>query len=136
MSCTRLQMSSSPASDQNGKRKITSSGRSSRVVTRLQQAMKSGKYYEAHQTVRVLYQRYSAQNRDKDATEMLHTGARFLLQHRQVTMSSTFCFVVKQLYSFWSVVLSLLRAVTIISGQHFHIRLVVLLQHSFPLSRQ
>ena len=77
---------STATSEQNAKRKITSAGRSGRVVTRLQQAMKSEKYYEAHQTVRVLYQRYSAQNRDKDATEMLLTGARFLLQHRQVLL--------------------------------------------------
>lgn len=69
-----------------GRKKLVSASRSGRVLARLEQAMKLEKYYEAHQTIRVLYQRYLAQNRDKDALDILYTGARFLLEHQQVTL--------------------------------------------------
>lgn len=70
--------------ERGGRCKLASTGRSSRVAARLQQAMMAGNFYEAHQTIRVLYQRYTVQGREKDALDLLRKGATFLLQREQV----------------------------------------------------
>lgn len=63
-----------------------SASRSSKVAAKLQEKIQEGNYYEAHQTYRVLYQRYSAQGREKDARDLLYDGASLLLQHCQVLL--------------------------------------------------
>lgn len=64
-----------------------SSRRSGRVEEKLQQKIRDKEYYEAHQTYRVLYQRYKAQGKEKEALELLYNGALLLLQHGQVGVS-------------------------------------------------
>ena len=61
-----------------------SSRRSSRVAEKLHQKIRDKEYYEAHQTYRVLYQRYKAQGKEGEALNLLYDGALVLLQHRQV----------------------------------------------------
>ena len=61
-----------------------SSRRSGRVEEKLQQKIRDKEYYEAHQSYRVLYQRYKAQGKEKEALELLYSGALLLLQHGQV----------------------------------------------------
>ena len=61
-----------------------SSRRSGRVEEKLQQKIREKEFYEAHQTYRVLYQRYRAQGKEKEARELLYNGALLLLQHGQV----------------------------------------------------
>lgn len=61
-----------------------SSRRSPRVVEKLQQKIRDKEYYEAHQTYRVLYQRYKAQGKEDEALDLLYDGALLLLQHGQV----------------------------------------------------
>ena len=61
-----------------------SASRSSKVAGKLQEKIREGNYYEALQTYRALYQRYSAQGREKDARDLLHDGASLLLRHNQV----------------------------------------------------
>lgn len=61
-----------------------SAGRSSKVAGKLQEKIREGNYYEALQTYRALYQRYSAQGREKDARDLLYDGASLLLRHNQV----------------------------------------------------
>ena len=61
-----------------------SSRRSGRVEEKLQQKIRDKEYYEAHQSYRVLYQRYKAQGKEKEAFELLYNGTLLLLQHGQV----------------------------------------------------
>ena len=60
------------------------SRRSARVAEKLQQKIREKEYYEAHQTYRALYQRYKAQGKESEATDLLYDGSFLLLQHRQV----------------------------------------------------
>lgn len=66
-----------------------SSRRSARVAEKLQQKIRSKEYYEAHQTYRVLYQRYKAQGKEGDALDLLYDGAVLFLQHGQVSSRSS-----------------------------------------------
>ena len=61
-----------------------SSTKTRKVAQKLQERIRNGEYYEAHQTYRVLYQRYRAQGKQKTALEFLFEGASTLLQHSQV----------------------------------------------------
>ena len=54
------------------------------MAEKLQQKIRDKEYYEAHQTYRVLYQRYRAQGKEKEALDLLYDGALTLLQHGQV----------------------------------------------------
>lgn len=61
-----------------------SSVRSERVAQRLKQRVEEDQFYEAHQTYKVLYQRYCAQGKKEAALRLLFEGASTLLQHSQV----------------------------------------------------
>ena len=61
-----------------------STRRAARVAEKLQQKIRDKEYYEAHQTYRVLYQRYKAQGKETEALSLLYDGALLLLQHEQV----------------------------------------------------
>lgn len=65
-------------------RRTVSSVKSGRVAQRLKQRIEDGQFYEAHQTYRVLYQRYCAQGKKKAALDLLFEGASTLLRHSQV----------------------------------------------------
>lgn len=66
-----------------------SSRRSARVAEKLQQKIRDKEYYEAHQTYRVLYQRYKAQGKEGEALDLLYDGAILFLQHGQVRLELT-----------------------------------------------
>ena len=70
-------------------RRTVSSAKSGRVAQRLKQRIDDGEFYEAHQTYKVLYQRYCAQGRKEAALKLLYDGAATLLRHRQVRASET-----------------------------------------------
>jgi hypothetical protein len=53
------------------------------VVEKLHQKIRDKEYYEAHQTYRVLYQRYKAQGKEGEALDLLYDGALLLLQNGQ-----------------------------------------------------
>ena len=61
-----------------------SSSKGTKVAERLQKRIEEGEYYEALQTYKALYQRYRAQNREKEALDLIYDGAATLLQHEQV----------------------------------------------------
>ena len=65
-----------------------SSRRSARVAEKLQQKIRDKEYYEAHQTYRVLYQRYKAQGKESEALDLLYDGAILFFQHGQVRLRS------------------------------------------------
>ncbi len=65
-------------------RKTVSSVKSGRVAQRLKQRIEDGEFYEAHQTYKVLYQRYCAQGKKEVALKLLFDGAATLLRHSQV----------------------------------------------------
>lgn len=65
-------------------RRTVSHGRSEKVVEKLKQKIRDGEYYEAHQTYKMLYQRYCAQGRGNEAIQLLFEGARLLLENRQL----------------------------------------------------
>ena len=73
-----------------GRGKAVSTSRSSKVAEKLQEKIREGNYYEAHQTFRALYQRYNAQGREKEAIELLCKGASLLLEHSQVLNTAAF----------------------------------------------
>lgn len=62
-----------------------SSGKSRKVIERLQRKIEDGSFYEAHQTYRVLYQRFCAQGSEEQAIRLLQDGAATLLKHEQVS---------------------------------------------------
>lgn len=64
-----------------------SAGRGAKVAERLQKRIESGEYYEALQTYKALYQRYRAQNREKEALDLVYDGAATLLRHEQVLLA-------------------------------------------------
>ena len=66
-----------------------SSRRSGRVEEKLKQKIRDKEYYEAHQTYRVLFQRYKAQGKENEALELVYNGALLLLQHGQVGCART-----------------------------------------------
>ena len=57
-------------------------------MQRLKQRIDEGKFYEAHQTYKVLYQRYCAQGKMADARDLLFEGASTLLRHSQVNSNA------------------------------------------------
>lgn len=65
-------------------RRAVSSAKSGRVAQRLKQRIEDGEFYEAHQTYKVLYQRYCAQGKMAAARDLLFEGASTLLRHSQV----------------------------------------------------
>ena len=65
-------------------RRTVSNAKSGKVVQRLKQRIEEGKFYEAHQTYKVLYQRYCAQGKTETAKDLLFEGASTLLRHSQV----------------------------------------------------
>ena len=66
------------------KPKTVSSARTSRVAARLQEKVRDGQYYEAHQSYKALYQRYRAQKKEKEALDLLYEGAVVMLESAQV----------------------------------------------------
>lgn len=71
-----------------------STGKSRKVMERLQKNIEDGSFYEAHQTYRVLYQRFCAQGSEEQAIRLLQEGTTTLLKHEQVrtgtyTLSNT-----------------------------------------------
>ena len=77
-------MAEGPAGSQRLAGRPVSSRRSSRVAEKLHQKIRDKEFYEAHQTYRVLYQRYRAQGKESEALDLLYDGALLLLQHGQV----------------------------------------------------
>ena len=65
-------------------RKVSSAGRCGRVEERFRLAVQNGKYYEAHQTLNALYQRYLVQGREEAAWNFAREGAALLLSKDQV----------------------------------------------------
>lgn len=55
----------------------------SRVLAKLEESVRSGKYYEAHQKYRTLYFRYLSQKRFDECLELLYDGAQKLLENDQ-----------------------------------------------------
>lgn len=55
----------------------------SRVLAKLEESVRSGKYYEAHQKYRTLYFRYLSQKRFDECLELLFDGAQKLLENDQ-----------------------------------------------------
>lgn len=55
----------------------------SRVLAKLEESIRSGKYYEAHQKYRTLYFRYLSQGRFDECLELLYDGALKLLENNQ-----------------------------------------------------
>lgn len=65
-------------------RRAVSSVKIGRVAQRLKQRIEDGEFYEAHQTYKILYQRYCAQGKKEAALKLLFDGAATLLRHSQV----------------------------------------------------
>ena len=61
-----------------------SAAKSRKVMERVRRKIEEGSYYEAHQTYRALYQRFSAQGSEELAINLLVEGASTLLRHEQV----------------------------------------------------
>lgn len=57
----------------------------SRVLAKLEDSVKSGKYYEAHQKYRTLYFRYLSQKRFDECLELLYNGAQTFLDSEQLS---------------------------------------------------
>ncbi|XP_031637571.1 Golgi to ER traffic protein 4 homolog [Contarinia nasturtii] len=55
----------------------------SRVLDKLEESVRSGRYYEAHQKYRTLYFRYLSQKRFDECLELLYDGAQKLLENDQ-----------------------------------------------------
>lgn len=55
----------------------------SRVHEKLEESIKDGKYYEAHQKYRTLYFRYISQKRFHECLDLLYNGAILLLDNGQ-----------------------------------------------------
>lgn len=55
----------------------------SRVLAKLEESVRSGKYYEAHQKYRTLYFRYLSQKRFDECLELLYDGSLRLLENDQ-----------------------------------------------------
>lgn len=63
------------------KRKLA---KTSKVEERFRVSLSKGNYYEAHQTLRVLYERYVSLGRNDEAWILLQKGTVQLLTHDQV----------------------------------------------------
>ncbi len=70
------------------KRKLACSVRSGRVEERFRFMVDQGNYYEAHQTMRALYQRFLVQGRKDKALELLRQCGLLLLEKFQVKKSA------------------------------------------------
>lgn len=68
----------------------TAAGRGgvSRVVAKLETAVATGNYYEAHQMYRTLYFRYTSQKRYTDCLDLLYTGAHTFITKEQYTSAA------------------------------------------------
>ncbi|XP_065162548.1 Golgi to ER traffic protein 4 homolog [Atheta coriaria] len=55
----------------------------SRVLEKLENSVKNGKYYEAHQMYRTMYFRYLSQEKFTELMDMLYNGAILFLDHDQ-----------------------------------------------------
>ena len=66
------------------KRKLACSARSGRVEERFKFLVEQGNYYEAHQTMRALYQRFLVQGRNEKALKLLRQCGLLLLEKCQV----------------------------------------------------
>lgn len=53
------------------------------MLTKLEESVQCGKYYEAHQKYRTLYFRYLSQKRFEECLELLFSGAQILLDNQQ-----------------------------------------------------
>ena len=59
-------------------------GRTGRLEERFKLSLENENYYEAHQTVKVIYDRHVAQGKDEEGWMMLHRGTIELLSKDQV----------------------------------------------------
>ena len=73
----------SSSSNSGGKGPI-SARRSGRMVARLKDGISEGRFYEIHQTYKMLYSRYKAADRNEEALDRVAEGASILLQYEQV----------------------------------------------------
>lgn len=55
----------------------------SRVLSKLEESIQAGNFYEAHQKYRTLYFRYLSQKRYDDCLELLYSGSLKLLENEQ-----------------------------------------------------
>lgn len=60
----------------------------SRVLSKLDNSIELGNYYEAHQMYRTLYFRYTSQNKFAECLELLYSGAQKLLSKQQETSAA------------------------------------------------
>lgn len=67
-----------------------STGKSRKVIERLEQKIEDGSFYEAHQTYKALYQRFCAQGNEEKALGLLLEGASTLLKHEQVASNNQY----------------------------------------------
>lgn len=63
---------------------VTGPKRTGRLEQRLKTALNGGNYYEAHQSLKVLYDRYISQGKIKEGWSLLLKGAEQLLSKNQV----------------------------------------------------
>lgn len=56
-----------------------------RVHEKLEESIRAGKYYEAHQKYRTLYFRYISQKRFEECLDLLYNGAILLLDNGQLS---------------------------------------------------
>ncbi len=66
------------------RRKLACTIRTGRVEERFRALVEQGNYYEAHQTMRAIYQRFLAQGKKEKALDLLRRGGLMLLQKCQV----------------------------------------------------
>lgn len=75
-------------SDKTQPPSTTARGGVSRVIAKLDTAVATGNYYEAHQMYRTLCFRYTSQKRYTDCLELLYTGAHTLITKEQYTSAA------------------------------------------------
>ncbi|KAI9024084.1 hypothetical protein DFJ74DRAFT_705812 [Hyaloraphidium curvatum] len=69
-----------------------------RVLSKLQQSVEGGNYYEAHQMYNSLAQRYIKQGKYKEVLGLLQSGALNLLKHQQYGSATDLCRRILEVY--------------------------------------
>lgn len=82
----KQQSSSSPPPPQPPT--AVSRGGVTRVIAKLETAIATGNYYEAHQMYRTLYFRYTSQKRYTDCLDLLYGGSHKLITKEQYTSAA------------------------------------------------
>jgi len=75
-----------------------SDGKLTRTIARFQAKIDSGSYYEAHQTLRTITNRYVKSKQYQDAVEILYQGSIILTKNKQYASSSDLISYMIQVY--------------------------------------